>query len=61
MVTMNRRCENAGSGFLRILGSRFLTIDQLEDVVVDKVLARGVLKELEGLAVVHGALLLVDL
>lgn len=37
-----------------------LTVDQLEDVVVDEV-AVGILEELEGLAVVHGALLLVDL
>lgn len=37
-----------------------LTVDELEDVVVDEV-AVGVPEELEGLAVVHGALLLVDL
>lgn len=39
-----------------------LTKDELEDVVVDIVLAGGgVASQLEGLAEVHGALLLVDL
>jgi len=39
-----------------------LTVHQLEDIIVDKVLTSGsVLYELEGLAVVHRALLLVDL
>lgn len=37
------------------------TKDQLEDVVEDEVLARGIPHELECLRVVHGALLLVDL
>lgn len=39
-----------------------LTVDELEDVVEDKVLATGaVTAELESLGVVHGALLLIDL
>lgn len=39
-----------------------LTVDQLEDVIVDKVLtSSSVSYELEGLAVVHRALLLVNL
>lgn len=37
-----------------------LTVDQLEDVVEDKVLAT-LLSKLEGLGVVHGALLLINL
>jgi hypothetical protein len=42
-------------GFIR------LTVNELEDIVEDEVLARGVAGELEGLGVVHGALLLIDL
>lgn len=38
-----------------------LTEDKLEDVVVDEVLAIRIAGELEGLAEVHGALLLIDL
>lgn len=38
-----------------------LTEDELEDVIEDKVLALGIAGQLEGLAEVHGALLLVDL
>lgn len=37
-----------------------LTVDKLEYIVVDEV-AVGVLEELEGLAVVHGALFLIHL
>jgi len=37
-----------------------LTEDKLEDVVVDEVLAIRIAGELEGLAEVHGALLLID-
>lgn len=38
-----------------------LTVYQLEDVVVDEVRSSCVTRELEGLCVVHRALLLVDL
>lgn len=47
---------------LRINLRQHLTIDQLEDVVEDKVLAvGGITGKLESLSVVHGALLLIDL
>lgn len=38
-----------------------LSVDELEDVIEDEVLARGIAGELEGLSVAHGTLLLVDL
>ena len=38
-----------------------LTVNQLEDVVEDKVLLLGVASQLEGLRIVHRALLLIDL
>jgi hypothetical protein len=37
-----------------------LSVNKLEDVVEDEVLARGISGELEGLGVAHGALLLID-
>lgn len=47
---------------LRAKMSRHLTVDQLEEVVADKVLLRGGVKgKLESLGIVHGALLLIDL
>lgn len=47
---------------LRVRMRQHLTVDQLEDVVEDKVLAvGGVTGKLESLGVVHGALLLVNL
>ena len=42
-------------------GSSNLTVNQLEDIVEDKVLATGVTGELESLCVVHGALFFIDL
>ena len=38
-----------------------LAVDKLEDVVEDKVLTGGIASQLEGLGVVHGALLVVNL
>ena len=40
---------------------RRLTVNKLEDVVEDEVLALGIASKLESLGVVHGALLLVNL
>lgn len=37
------------------------TINQLEDIVEDEVVARRVAHQLEGLSVVHGTLFFVDL
>lgn len=45
----------------RVSSLTSLTEDELEDVVKDKVLALAIAGQLEGLAEVHGALLLVDL
>lgn len=43
------------------IASHRLAVDKLENVVVDKVLARRVPCQLEGLGVVHGAFLVVNL